>query len=281
MMDFMNTKKSRTIGLVVLVLGMLMMSTSYASSNLTRDVGFENGLNGLKIDGEYDPGLTITSSVSRSGGKSVKVQRPSGTNRVELSDSHSGRAPLHKTVWYGWSLRVDKNDNSGRLIVSQIHHHQGSNRDNQWSQTANFIVRHQDGKFSLKHGYQSNHPRHTRKDNYRELGEGKLGKWYDFVVQVKWTWRSDGFIKMWKDGKLVYEHHGSTYFDYGSKTQGPYWKAGAYTETRPALVYVDEYRMGNSSATYKDVAPNRSTAGETLKAPSNLSVIAIPSSQIK
>lgn len=247
---------------------LLMFGTAHARSNLMREATFENGWAGLNKDTNTLSSVNITSSTSRRGGKSVFANRPRGTNRSEVHDRIKGRAPLHKEVWYGWSLRVDANNNGNkRLIVSQIHHHQGDNKKNQWSRTASLVVRHDSGKrkFTLKHGYQSS-PR-KRKDNYRDLCTANYGKWHDFVVQAKWTWRSDGYLRIWCDGRLVYEKKGSTYFDYGSKTKGPYWKAGAYTDKQPAKVYVDEYRMGNAKATYADVDPAGRDGPEPPPAP--------------
>lgn len=241
---------------------LFVMGTAQARSNLTREVTFEsgnadNGWSGTNKDTDTMSSLSL-SSPSRRGKRSMKADRRQGTNRSEVSDRIKGRPPLHKEVWYGWSLRVDKNTNSNgnrRLIVSQLHHHQAENRPNQWSQTGSFIIRHDasTNTFTLKHGYQSSPKK--RKDNYVTLGKTKYKQWYDFVVHAKWTWRNDGFLKIWMDGKLVYQKKGSTYFDYGSKTKGPYFKAGAYTDKRPALVYVDEYRMGNANARYADVDP--------------------------
>jgi hypothetical protein len=222
-----------------------------ARDNLMREVKFERGMGGLAVDGDHKSGMQIVSDRSCRGGKCARANRPRGKSRVELKDPTF--APLHKVVWYGWSLRVAQDTTKKRLIVSQIHHHQTHNRDKQWSKTGSFIIRRDQGQFKLKHGYQIR-PR-VRRDASKTLGKAEMGKWYDFVVQAKWTWRGDGFVKIWLDGKLVYDHKGSSYFDYGPRTTGPRWKAGAYGERAQAMVYVDEYRVGNDKATYADVDP--------------------------
>jgi hypothetical protein len=255
-----------------LLLGMMslipcLMSTAEARDNLMREVTFDHGMGGLAVDGDHKQGMQIVSDISCHGKKSARANRPKGKSRVELKDP--AFAPLHKVVWYGWSLKVAKDATKKRLIVSQIHHYQTHNRENQWSKTGSFIIRRDQGQFKLKHGYQVR-PR-VRRDASKTLGKAEMGKCYDFVVQAKWTWRNDGFVKIWLDGKLVHDHKGPSYFDYGPRTTGPRWKAGAYGEREQAMVYVDEYRMGNAEASYADVDP----AGEKpkpVKPPSKLRV---------
>lgn len=239
-----------------LLIILLLASAAWAENK--RDVTFSSGLQGLRIDSDKSNVQTgITSSSCRQG-KCIRLERRRH-NRLELTDKDLGRAPVHREVWYGWSVKVDKNENDKRLIVGQIHHHQGQrNRDNQWSKTASFLIRHDRRRkaFTLKHGYQRAPKK--RKDNFVTLSRAEYGKWYDFVVQAKWTWRNDGFVKIWIDDKLVYDHKGSSYFDYGSRTLGPYWKAGAYGGRDHAIVSIDQYAMCVAAdCTYEDVDPNK------------------------
>lgn len=81
-------------------------------------------------------------------------------------------------------------------------------------------------------------------------------------MQVKWSYRSDGFLRLYKDGKRIWSYDGPTYWDV---PDGPYFKMGLYKGDpdwpgpSPRIVYGDEYRMGNSQATYEDVAPSPAT----------------------
>jgi hypothetical protein len=121
---------------VFLTLFLCLMPSVYGRENLTREITFENGLEGLALNADgARRSAVIVNNPSRAGGKSLKTDRPAGSqNRMEMVDT-PGRPPLHKEIWYGWSVRVDINDNPNRLNVNQIHHHQGhaGNRENQLS----------------------------------------------------------------------------------------------------------------------------------------------------
>lgn len=95
-----------------------------------------------------------------------------------------------------------------------------------------------------------------------DLGPYETGVWTDWVVHVKWSYRSDGFLKIWKDGKAVIDQTGPNAFN---DAKGPFFKMGLYkgwgNPDKPSdavnsrLLYHDEFRMGGAEATYDDVAP--------------------------
>jgi len=89
-------------------------------------------------------------------------------------------------------------------------------------------------------------------------------KWTDFVFHVKWSTGSDGLIEVWKDGVKVYTFTGVTM--YAGTEAGAYMRTGIYkwpwnptskvvSTTTKRVVYIDEVRIGNQYATYRDVAP--------------------------
>lgn len=95
------------------------------------------------------------------------------------------------------------------------------------------------------------------------------GKWVDFVQHAKWTAGGDGFMKLWMriDGggwKVVVDHRGPTWP--GDEGDGPYFKMGAYTgepdpKHKTHVILTDEYRLGDSGATFDDVAPGDDQSG--------------------
>lgn len=238
---------------------LLFVVATAADGRMLRDVDFSDGWESLRLNKKGDVDIRIEDKV-------LRAYRRSNGNRAEISDSKVGRADLHKTYWYYWRVKVSANGNGkDNLIVSQIHFFQEKNRSNQWIQNSGFVLlRHNMGAecekvkpcFTFRHTYQINHPQKQRKSTSVDFGEAKLGQWYEFAVQAKWTWRSDGFIKVWKDGKLVHEREGSTYADFGSRTEGPYFKMGPYTGRSIALVYGDNYRMGDAAESLETMAPH-------------------------
>ncbi len=54
------------------------------------------------------------------------------------------------------------------------------------------------------------------------------GKWIKWTYHIKWSYNDNGFIKIYKDGKLFYTYNGSTGF---KDDQGPYIKFGLYNSS--------------------------------------------------
>ncbi len=109
----------------------------------------------------------------------------------------------------------------------------------------------------------------------QELDEKVVpGAWSFWVVHVKWSPKDDGSIRIWKDGKLVYEEGGSNvYGDIGIEYT-PYLKTGIYhpewnlnTDRKKAAfeadkphsllktIYVTDFRMADGRAKYEDMLP--------------------------
>lgn len=95
-----------------------------------------------------------------------------------------------------------------------------------------------------------------------DLGPYETGVWTDWVVHVKWSYGSDGFLKVWKNGSAVIGQAGPNAFN---DAKGPFFKMGLYKgwgnpakasdAVNSRLLYHDEFRMGGAEATYDDVAP--------------------------
>lgn len=97
---------------------------------------------------------------------------------------------------------------------------------------------------------------HTR--TYTSYDAFSTGQWYDFVINVKWSFSDDGFLKIWKDGVLVTDRTGGTCFN---DVRGPFLKIGIYAridQDQTVTIYYDELRIGDSSSSYSEVAPGGS-----------------------
>lgn len=101
------------------------------------------------------------------------------------------------------------------------------------------------------------------------LGPVALGQWTDWAMHVKWSYRSDGFLRLWKNRELVYEGtHPNTFND----EKGGYLKFGIYafslrnrnTETRaaaqeaaigPRVYFHDALRIAGAEGSLDVVSP--------------------------
>jgi hypothetical protein len=86
------------------------------------------------------------------------------------------------------------------------------------------------------------------------------GVWTDWVVHVKWSYKSDGFLEIWQNGKKIvdykgpncYNDRGNNYFQWG--IYKAWWNQGP-THVTKRIVYNDELRIGDSNSSYAEVAP--------------------------
>jgi len=97
---------------------------------------------------------------------------------------------------------------------------------------------------------------------HTDLGAYETGKWTDFVFHVKWSTGSDGLVEVWKQGNKVFSiTNANSYPDYNTGNymkNGIYkwgWKKGYPTNTEKRVLFIDDVRIGDESASYDDVAP--------------------------
>jgi len=75
----------------------------------------------------------------------------------------------------------------------------------------------------------------------------ELGRWYDFVLEVRWSSGRDGFVRLWLDGRRVVDTaHSPTLYD----GQRAYLKQGFYRE--PSLLTSELYQEGVRRACARD-----------------------------
>ena len=106
--------------------------------------------------------------------------------------------------------------------------------------------------------------RKSKYDGGVTLWEGPIRKdqWTDWVVHVKWSYRDDGLVEIWENGKLIAKRRGPNTFN---DQRAPYFKMGIYKGWRDRqepkgmvsrrVIYHDEVRFAGPAGTHDDVAP--------------------------
>lgn len=106
---------------------------------------------------------------------------------------------------------------------------------------------------------------------YRELYSTPLqfNKWYDFVVNVKWSWTNRGKVRIWSDRKQVYHDIAAVNCannDPSRGSNGNYAKIGIYTHypmndyyNKPLVIYHRGMIVGNESCSFSDMFPESTT----------------------
>ncbi len=213
---------------------------------------------------------SVVTAPARRGQRSFQHTVRNCAERAELAMS---RTAIGATHWLGWSLYIpsDYVETSKANIFAQ------------WAayptkRTTKFPCGGVGHKLKMKDGWlsydlQGSSNRNGDADGFCRqfrlaiVDDRLKGRWIDFVQQAKWTGNSDGFVKLWmrvdrEPYRLVVDYRGSTWWN--NEDRGPYFKMGLYTGDpgwtgrSPAIVYTDEYRLGNTNATCSDVAPDPS-----------------------
>jgi hypothetical protein len=195
--------------------------------------------------------------------------------RAELAGM---KTTIGQTYWYGWSLHLPADWKT-----------EGTNIPNQWAAypPSNKKFRKAEGACGAVGSYMAIN---SGKLNFKfqRKGTDKLtactvypvadieaikGKWVDFVMHVKWTGDSDGFLKLWvKEGDKSYNlkvdvKNAPTYW--ADEGKGPYYKSGLYKGSSGAssvhTLYTDEHRLGDQSSSFAEVAPKK--PGEMVTIP--------------
>jgi len=149
---------------------------------------------------------------------------------------------LDREVWYSFSFYIP-NDyqyiNNPKQMFFQWH-------GGVWGPNAYFMIKKKNVYLDILT------QKHQTTMQYN-LGEWEKGKWHDVVINVRWTNKANGFMKVWKNGKYLVEYKGATMDPETYATgHGPHVKYGIYVShksrwegpgKRPThVLYFDEYR---------------------------------------
>lgn len=185
----------------------------------------------------------------------------------ERSELAMKRTVIGDTYWYGWSVYIPSNWQDtlqGYDIVNQwVIYPTKINLKKACGAAGSYIAL---GRNTLTFSLQrQGNTAEVACTKYPLIEVAKIrGKWLDFVMHVKWTGDTDGFLKLWmKNGNEPYQlkvdYAGSTYWNH-AKT-GPYFKMGLYKGDpnfpgpAPRYLYTAQYRLGDANSNFQAVSP--------------------------
>jgi hypothetical protein len=179
------------------------------------------------------------------------------------------KAQVGKEYWYGFSILLPEDYIPDRIweIVAQWHSPPDTNIGEKWRNPV-LALSTTNGRWGWVSRWDAK--RNTFESGKREyggtreynLGPYERGVWTDWVVHVKWSYGPDGFLMVWKNGRLAIDQSGPNTFN---DAEGPFFKMGLYKgwgdpkkecdAVTKRVLYHDEFRMAGADATYQDVAP--------------------------
>ncbi len=231
---------------------------------------FESGdVKGWRISGNAP---TVTDHPTRTGRHAMKTSLDRENDTVAYRTEVSGpRADVGKEYWYGFSILLPDDYVPDRIweIAAQWHGVPDFDIGDNWRNPVMALsttnghwdwVSRWDAK---RNTFESGKREYGGTKNY-DLGPYQTGVWTDWVVHVKWSYRPDGVLQVWKNGEKVIDQDGPNTFN---DKDGPFFKMGLYKgwsdPKRPSdkvskrVLYHDEFRMAGAQAGYDDVAPGR------------------------
>ncbi len=190
--------------------------------------------------------------------------------RAELIKYNAGGANTAQERWFGLSIRVPEDwrvvDSTKSLdIFFQIHDRPDSCEVYRNPPLALFIYQ---NRFKATIRSDSNActkgvmPRGKGTTVNYVLNRPLIkGRWVDWVIHVKWSYKNDGLLDIWQDGQKVTKYRGPIGYN---DVKSMYLKTGLYHigngDSWPAglkrrVLYIDEIRMAGSKAKFADVKP--------------------------
>lgn len=248
-------------------------STAGTGQNLTLYSAFESTTDFAKWSEEIcrPSALTISSAVpARKGNSSARfefaksdVTTYNGYIRAEIHQD----SPPEAENWYGFSMYLPTDFVSDPMAEKFAQWHEIPDWDlgETW-RSPPISLGIQNDRYNLQVLWAAA-PVNTNntKDGEKDIDLGPVtdkGKWADWVVHIKFSYKSDGILEIWKNKVKIYSLYGPNSFN---DENFPYFKLGiykwgwngwaSYSPESKRVLYMDEVRIGNSKSSLNEVSP--------------------------
>jgi len=214
--------------------------------------------------------ITITQQVAREGKAAARfeftktdVLRYNGFVRAEIRQ-HSEQ---ENERWYGFSnyLPVDFIADGLAEIIAQWHEVPDWDLGETWRSPPVSLSIKNDRYYVqvLWAAARVNTNRSKDGEKIIDLGPVDRERWNDWVFHIRFSWKADGLIEIWKNKQRILTLQGPNSFN---DEHYPYFKIGiykwgwngwaSYSPAEKRVLYYDEVRIGNRDCTLDDVSPH-------------------------
>lgn len=270
-----NNLRGTLIAFVCLMTGLIMSNAAAAQNNIVFQDDFEGTAPYAGWDGKEgccSYSLTNSYDGGRTGKKSLRVElRKSdadvgGSKRAELTDNSYPIPPETDRRWWSFSnyLPSSFGRDSVHEILAQWHDRATSSSVSNNPPLSLQIYK---GNWIIELRYDSVDINYDKGANIKlktfNLGPWQNGVWNDWVFNYNYSYNDDGYLKVWKNGKLVLDYKGKNFY---KGSYDPFFKVGLYrwvwssswSKTLEQSVYtsrvyyVDNVKIGNKKAILQD-----------------------------
>jgi hypothetical protein len=187
-------------------------------------------------------------------------QNVSNGKRAEMAGKSETSANVER--WYSFSIFLpdDYETDSAPEIVAQWHANPDFELGETW-RSPPISLRTNEGKWQLVVLWATDSVNTNKTISGRKIfdfGKYNRGQWTDWVFHIKFSYKEDGILEVWKNGAKIVNRRGPNYFN---DKKGPYFKFGIYKwdwmEKKPKsriskrVLYFDNVKIGDEDANYK------------------------------
>ena len=177
------------------------------------------------------------------------------SQRVELVPRRC-TAPVGSERWYGFSIYIPNDwvDNRRKdEVVAQWHATPDRDKGEPW-RSPPLAVRTFSNIWRISCLWDSKPLSIPRIEGGAPIWKGPIekGQWTDWVFHIKWSYRDDGLVEVWKNGTFLNRRQGPNCYN---DKRGLYFKWGIYHTRENRVLYNDELRIGDERTGYRTVAP--------------------------
>lgn len=247
--------------LLIFALSVLIISSASAELFVGN---FESGkLREERWQIDKDQGCKIehTAEQTRNGKQSIRFTAAPGT-RCEILPKFGNpllwrlfHEPFNEERWYSFSLFLPKQSEftPQNEVVAQWHSSRDRFLGEKGGRGPPLALRIQNGNWRITYGMDSDFLSKPGAKAIFPLWEKKVepGVWVDWVFRVRWSYKDDGYIDIWKDGKQIVKYNGPNAYN---DLRGVYLKLGSYHPRVNRVIYFDEIRLGDEDESFESIA---------------------------
>ena len=216
------------------------------------DEDFESGTMTLSPSGN-SPTITQTQVSTGSYGMEVFLDYDNSPTNYRTEFAEQSRADYVKTYTYSFDIFLPNEyiNDSIWEIVAQWH---GVPDVGEAFRNPVLDLKTTGGRWEIQSRWDSKPQTDISGDNIYDgsstwdLGPYIKGEWCTWLFEIQWAHSSDGFINIWKNGRLICHRTGPNCFN---DAIGPYFKSGLYkgwtvsepAEVRTRTLYFDNYKI--------------------------------------
>jgi hypothetical protein len=193
-----------------------------------------------------DYGAQSITSPTREGKYGARFEMRSSDSsvvRAELQPNNKSpgfRQKIGEEVWYTVSMMLPSGWATSKETQTLLQSHQKSGCQ------PVLALRVEGDKWVLKSRSSGTDCTNNKTRSY-SLGRIETGKWVDWTMRVKWSYKSDGVLQVWKNGTRVVNQSGPNLYN---ADQGPATRFGLYKRkwngAKRQVYYADSFRIGDS-----------------------------------